>query len=60
MGVLETLAACGHDRLEIADVYKTSALKVLARLDQAAGESPPYLGVPPALEVYRKPRHALQ
>ena len=44
-------------RLEIADVYKTSALKIIARSKEAAGEPPPYLGVPPPLEVYRERGH---
>ena len=35
--------------LEIADVYRTSALKVLAQGDEPAGDSPPYIDVPPPL-----------
>ena len=43
--------------LEIADVYKTSALKVLAEGDEPAGDSSPYLDVPPPLEIYRERGH---
>ena len=43
--------------LEIADVYKTSALNVLAQGDEPAGDSPPYMDVPPPLEIYRERGH---
>ncbi len=43
--------------LEIADVYMTSALKVLAQGNEPAGDSSPYLDVPPPLEVYRERGH---
>ena len=43
--------------LEIADVYKTSALKVLTQGDEPAGDSPPYIDVPPPLEAYRERGH---
>lgn len=44
-------------RAETADLYKVSGLTVVARADEAAAEPPPYLGVPPALEVYRERGH---
>lgn len=44
-------------RLETAALYKASALNVLARGDEPVGEAPPFLGVPPALEVYRERGH---
>ena len=43
--------------LEIADVYKTSALTVLAQGEEPAGDSPPYIDVPPPLEAYRERGH---
>lgn len=44
-------------RLETADLYKASALRVLARGHQPTEDRPPFLSVPPALEVYRKRGH---
>ena len=44
-------------RLEVAELYKASELKVLARGDEPASALPPFLGVPPALEVYRERGH---
>ncbi|NIP71804.1 MAG: hypothetical protein GWO16_01665, partial [Gammaproteobacteria bacterium] len=44
-------------RLEPAELYKASALKLLARSPLAATAPPPWLGVPPALEVYRARGH---
>ena len=43
--------------LETADIYEVSGLEVLARGGEPAGERPPFLGVPPALEVYRARGH---
>jgi len=43
-------------RVETADVYKVSGLKPVAR-GNPTGEPPPFLGVPPALEVYRERGH---
>jgi len=45
------------ERLETAGFYKTSGLKVLRRWDGQLHLGPPFLGVPPALEVYRKRGH---
>jgi len=44
-------------RLETADLYKASGLKLLARGPEPAGEPPPFLGVPPTLKVYRERGH---
>lgn len=43
---------------EVADIYKVSGLKVVARSGEAAANPPPpFLGIPPALEVYRERGH---
>lgn len=44
-------------RQEAADLYKASGLKVIARGPEPAASWPPFLGVPPALEVYRERGH---
>lgn len=44
-------------RLEAAEFYKASALQRLARPDPGERRPPPWLGVPPALEVYRERNH---
>jgi hypothetical protein len=44
-------------RLETADLYKVSKLKVISRGEQRSGAPSPFLGVPPALEVYRERGH---
>jgi hypothetical protein len=44
-------------RLETADIYKASALKVLARSDAMPPPGPPWLGVCPELPVYRQRGH---
>jgi hypothetical protein len=44
-------------RAEAADLYKVSGLKVIAREGEAVAEPPPFLGIPPALEVYRERGH---
>jgi hypothetical protein len=43
-------------RVETADVYKVSALKLIVR-SSCASEPPPFHGVPPRLEVYRERGH---
>ena len=51
------------ERMETAELYKVSGLKLLAReegaaLDESNGDdSPPFLGPPPTLEVYRARGH---
>lgn len=44
-------------RTEIAELYKTAKLKVVTRPATDASSPPPWLGVPPALEVYRERGH---
>jgi len=44
-------------RTEAADLYKVSGLRVIARGGDAVASPPPFLGVPPALEVYRERGH---
>ena len=46
-------------RLEVAEFYKTSRIKFVSRgeVEQSEGASPPFLGVPPSLEVYRQRGH---
>lgn len=44
-------------RTEVAELYKTSKLKLLNRPGAEASSPPPWLGVPPALEVYRERGH---
>ncbi len=47
----------GDTRTEVADLYKVSGLVVINREDEAIPSAPPFLGVPPALEVYRDRGH---
>ncbi len=44
-------------RTEIAELYKTSKLKLLNRPAEGASSPPRWLDVPPALEVYRERGH---
>lgn len=44
-------------RVEAADVYKTSKLKVHERSQSQDNVMPPWTGVPPDLETYRERRH---
>ena len=44
-------------RTEAADLYKVSGLKALGRGGEAVASPPPFLDVPPALEVYRERGH---
>ena len=50
-------AAVANPEMEPAEFYKASALKVLARGAEAGAAPPPWLGAPPALEVYRARGH---
>ena len=44
-------------RLETTDLYKASRLRVLARAGERVEASPPFIAVPPTLEVYRARGH---
>jgi len=44
-------------RLETADIYKVSKLKLTRRGEQLATTAPPWRGVPPPLSVYRERGH---
>jgi len=44
-------------RLETADLYKVSGLAIVERGSEARSAPPPFLGAPPALEVYRERGH---
>ena len=44
-------------RLETAELYKVSGLKFIARGSEPGVAPPPFLGIPPALEVYRERGH---
>jgi len=46
-----------NPEMEPAEMYKASALKVLARGAETLASPPPWLGVPPALETYRARGH---
>lgn len=45
------------NRLEAVEFYKTSNLKVVKRAKSGECDSPPWLGVPPDLEIYRERGH---
>lgn len=42
---------------EVAEVYRVSGVRLLARGDDSASSSPPFVGVPPPLPAYRKRGH---
>lgn len=44
-------------RLETADLYRASGFRLLARGSDPDHDAPPFLGVPPDLEVYRERGH---
>jgi len=46
-----------EDRLEIAGYYKTSGLKLLASNPLQNPTAPPFVGIPPTIEVYRERGH---
>ena len=43
--------------METADLYRASGLRLLARGPDRGRDPPPYLGVPPDLDVYRERGH---
>ena len=44
-------------KMETVEFYKASGLKVIERAAEQASSSPPWLGVPPELPVYRERGH---
>jgi hypothetical protein len=44
-------------RLETADIYKASGLKIVEKASGAVADPPPFLGSTPALEIYRERGH---
>lgn len=44
-------------RIEVAEYYKTSELKLMEKRQEPTGSPPPWLGIPPALEIYRQRGH---
>lgn len=51
------LAKPADSEREVADLYQASALKLLERPGALACASPPWLGVPPTLDIYRARGH---
>lgn len=49
--------AVENPRLEVVGFYKASKLSVESRRNEASAEAPPWLGVPPDLDVYRARGH---
>ena len=45
------------ERMEIANVYKTSKLKTLERYSGKSSDPPPWDGAVPGLEIYRRRGH---
>ena len=43
--------------VEAVELYKTARLEVLSRKSELAASPPPWLGIPPSLEVYRARGH---
>ena len=46
-----------NNRLEAVEFYKTSKLKIIARAKEEYDDPPPWLGLPPTLEIYRERGH---
>lgn len=46
-----------ESRTEVAQYYKTSELKLIEKRSESTDTPPPWLGVPPSLEVYRQRGH---
>ena len=44
-------------RIELVDFYKTSKLKIIERSGQTAINPPPWIKVPPTLDIYRQRGH---
>jgi len=57
MEVIGESVPVNDPRLETADFYKTSSLKVLKSTQNKPSSEPPYHGIPPDLETYRSRGH---
>jgi len=55
--ISERAESVPDQRLETAEYYKASVLKVLERIRQADSGGPPWLSIAPTLEVYRDRGH---
>ena len=45
------------NRIEVVEFYKTSKLEILKRSEDSVINPPPWIGIPPALEIYRERGH---
>jgi len=45
------------DRMEVAEFYKASNLKIIEKNKETASTAPPWLGICPELEIYRQRGH---
>ena len=45
------------NRTEVVEFYKTSKLEIIEQADPAVITPPPWIGIPPELEIYRKRGH---
>ena len=45
------------NRIEVVEFYKASKLEILKRSEDSAINPPPWIGIPPALEIYRERGH---
>ena len=44
-------------RMETAEMYRTSAIRIIKKVNDSADEGPPLMGVPPDLPTYRERGH---
>lgn len=45
------------ERMETAELYRTSAIRIIKGADDSANEDPPFMGVPPDLPTFRERGH---
>ena len=55
--VIGASVAVGDSRMETAELYKTSGLRVLSRAETTDAFPPPWTGAPPSLDVFQERRH---
>ena len=46
-----------YSRTEVVEFYKTSKLENIEKSDPAVITPPPWIGIPPELEIYRQRGH---